>query len=115
MSSGGLNQENSLGSRQAGPSFLRGCQGLSMTQPPAPPLPPTSSHVPMPCVKLLGASPHMERQQIKSKYGKEGKKVLEAQEIIQNKPVLEEMGGGSDHLENKTLSKSQNLHLMNFF
>lgn len=69
----------------------------------------------MPCVKLLGASPHMERQQIKSKYGKEGKKVLEAQEIIQNKPVLEEMGGGSDHLENKTLSKSQNLHLMNFF
>lgn len=55
MSARGLNQEKVLGARQAGPSFLRGCQGLSMTQPPAPPasLPvsPTPFPVPMLCIK----------------------------------------------------------------
>lgn len=48
MYSGGVNKENSLRSRQAGPSFLRGCQGLSMTQPPAPP---ASPHFPVFCIK----------------------------------------------------------------
>jgi hypothetical protein len=59
-------QENSLGFRQAGPSFLRGRQGLSMTQLQLllPPLCPQRS-------TLLATSPHLESQGIKSKHLKE--------------------------------------------
>lgn len=113
MSSGGVKEENSLRSRQTGPSFLKGCQGLSMTQPPAPP---ASPHFPMFCIKFRSWSPFGHIANKKKIH--ERRKVLmwayfrfsEIQEIMQNQPVLEETEREiySDNLENETVPKIRN-------
>lgn len=65
--SGGAAPGHNLGSCQAGPSFLRGQQGHSMTQPPAPPASPRSSE---PCINSQMPVAIRESHQLNGKHGK---------------------------------------------
>lgn len=64
---GGAAPGHNLGSCQAGPSFLRGQQGHSMTQPPAPPASPRSSE---PCINSQMPVAIRESHQLNGKHGK---------------------------------------------